>query len=445
MPLDYLLQAAQEDEGKRLAREQILPADPESGAGAPPPAATANSEPLTPLQELGATSQQALTHLIEQTPDMFNQLNPQTIASVSLHPNYALPPAAARELRGLNPARWQAAFDQRLRELLVDFEERTEAAALDNAWGLNALRDDGLPRNLADGRFLPTIARRMRARLIALISAEPAGLAQARRQLHQWLYELELERRALTDEENESSAPAGAGRAERQMDLRDWRARYLRTLADQPSLFGSMTRALGLLGGVVLLTIFYLFGSGLAGQMDVIVARDANPVALMGVMNEAFAGAVVDFVESEANAATLIGAMIGAFLGAMISYRTRARRVRALRRERVNLARAELSDRLQESVRLGLAASISICRSCCNRWIAFSKRPAICCASGRSATPCRLSRRTARSVPISIAPISIQPCGRIARRSYAAAATPKAAAATPACATSGARRGCASS
>ena len=354
LPIDYILQTAQENEGKRLLRELVLPAEAAGGAGISPPPAAAGMEPLMPLQELGATSQQMLTQLAEQMPHLFNELSPQSVEQISVHPSYILPNATARKLRGLDPVHWQTTFDSHLQEVLAQFEESTGAGALDSAWGLAALRDDGLPHNASDARFLPAIAMRMRTRLLTLLGSQPAGIVHARRQLHQWLYELGLERHALSSFANDIMPPAGADHADRQLELRNWRARYMRTLGDQPSLFGSMTRAGGLLSGIVLLTLLYLFGSGLAGNIDAIVASDTNAVALMGLMNEAFAGAIVDFIESEANAATFIGLMLGAFLGAMISFRTRLRRVRMLRRERVNLARSELTGRLQESVRRGL-------------------------------------------------------------------------------------------
>ena len=354
VPLDYIFQAAQEHEGKRLLREQILPADPEGAPGDLPPAATDSIEPPAPLHDLGATSQQTLIQLINQMSELFDELNPQSIQQIAAHPGYVLPTAAARKMRGLNPVRWQAAFERHLQDVLTQFEERIGAGALDSAWGLTALREDGLPRNAADSRFLPTISGRMRSQLLTLLSSRPAGLVQARRQLHQWLYELEQERYALAHAGSDSLPPTAANPSERQLDLRDWRARYLRTLGDQPSLFGSLTRALGLLGGVVLLTLLFLFGSGLVGNMAVIVSAEANPVELMGLMNEAFAAAIVDFLASEANAATFIGLMVGAFLGATMSYRTRSRRVRKLRRERVNLACTELTARLQDSMWRGL-------------------------------------------------------------------------------------------
>ena len=127
---------------------------------------------------------------------------------------------------------------------------------------MTALNEEGLPVNPADNRFLPAVAQQMRAHLLTLIGSEPSGLLHARRQLHQWLFELEQERLwpSLATGDAAAFAPADANRVERQLELRDWRNRYRRTLADKPSLFGSLTRVmLGLLSGIVLLTLLYLF------------------------------------------------------------------------------------------------------------------------------------------------------------------------------------------
>ncbi len=368
VPLDYIFQAAQEHEGKRLVREQVL-LQPGSPDVPPIPGVATNNEPLAneplaSLQMLGANSHQVLTRLIEQIPDMFDDLDPQSFHQLSIHPSYVLPAATARKLRGLNPARWQAAFDNQFQGVLAQFEDDIGAGALDAAWGLTALDENGLPHNPTDNRFLPNISRQMRAGLLNQLSAQPSGLMQARRQLHQWLFELEQERLwllqtaeagAMGDRQSARPHPAGANRVERQLALRDWRNRYLRTLADKPSLFGSLTRAFGLLSGIVLLTLVYLFGSGLVDNMPVIVNGAASPAVLMQVMTGASMDAIVSFIGSEANAATFIGLMIGAFLGATTSFRRRAQRVQKLRRERVNLACSELSARLQDGLWRGLA------------------------------------------------------------------------------------------
>ncbi len=360
VPLDYIFQAAQEHEGKRLVREHVLLQPGRVGG----PSEAGAFEPPASLQHLGATSHQVLARLVEQMPDLFHELSPQSIQQLSVHPNYVLPSATARKLRGLNPARWQAAFDRQFQAVLTSFDEDIGAGALDSAWGLDDLREDGLPLNAADNRFLPAITRQMRASLLTLISRHPSGILQARRQIHQWLSELEQERLWLAqaaehgasgDVRTSLSPPVAVNRVERQLRLRAWRTRYLRTLADRPSLFGSLSRAFGLLAGIVLLTLLYLFGSGLVGNMAAIVSGEAGPAVLMQLVSGASIDAVVDFVDNEANAATFIGLMVGAFFGATTSYRRRTQRVQKLRRECVELASSELTARLQDSVWRGLA------------------------------------------------------------------------------------------
>lgn len=360
VPLDYIFRAAQQHEGKRLVREQVLlqsgSADGTPAAGSPGAGAAGQLEPLASLQHLGATSHQVLHRLIGQMPDLFRDLNPESIQALAVHPGYVLPSATARKMRGLDPVRWQAAFDGQFQSALAQSEGDFGAEALDTAWGLDALDAEGLPVNHADNRFLPAVAQQMRSHLLTLIGSEPSGLLHARRQIHQWLFELEQERLypSLAAGDAAAFAPADANRVERQMALRDWSTRYRRTLADKPSLFGSLTRVLGLLGGIVLLTLLYLFGSGLVNNADDIVTVQNDPSVLTQLMTGASMDAVVDFVGNEANAATFIGLMIGAFLGATNSYRRRAQRVQKLRRERVNLACFELTARLQDSVWRGL-------------------------------------------------------------------------------------------
>ncbi len=383
VPLDYIFQAVQEQEVKRLVREQILfQVEPDTSAMAAqeevqgPGAEVAHRantelETLATLNELGATPQQVLSQLIEQMPDLFDELAPESIQQLSAHPDTVLSPATARKLRGLNPIRWQVAFDEHFRSVLDQFERSIDAGALDKAWGLAALRKNGLPRNPGDTRFLPTISRQMREYLLTLLSAQPSGLLQARHQLQQWLTELEQERHALATEllpgehrlphdagrsdsagqgERDADAaggahraptefasrPLGANRLERQLDARRWRARYLRTLADQPSLFGSLTRALFLLGGVLLMALLYARVFLQPVDVETIFTFFGMPVDVQGI-------------------STFFGMLIGAFLGAILTYRARLRRARKLRRERVTLACLELTARLQDHVRRGLA------------------------------------------------------------------------------------------
>ncbi len=359
VPLDYIFRAAQQHEGKRLVREQVLlqPASVLDAPvpGTPGPGSVDRLEPLASLQHLGATSHQVLNRLIEQMPDLFRVLNPESIQDLAVHPGYVLPSATARKMRGLNPVRWQAAFDSQLQSVLAQSEGDFGTGALDTAWGLDALDAEGLPVNPTDNRFLPALAQQMRAHLLNLIGSEPSGLMHARRQLHQWLFELEQERLYPSLAADAAAfAPASADRVERQLELRDWRNRYRRTLADKPSLFGSLSRVLGLLSGIVILTLLYLFGTGLVNNADDIVTVQNDPSVLTQLMTGASLDAVVDFIGNEANAATFIGLMIGAFLGATTSYRRRAQRVQKLRRERVNLACSELTARLQNSVWRGL-------------------------------------------------------------------------------------------
>lgn len=309
VPLDYIFQAVQGQEEKRLLREQIL---------------TGPEEPDAPatLQELGATPPQVLGQLIAQMPGLFEEVAPQSVHQLSVHPDYILPHAAALKMRGLDPLGWLTAFDEQYRSVLGRFEQALGSSALDAAWGLDALREDGLPHDRRDERFLPATSRQMREYLLSLLSAQPSGLLHVRRQLRQWLAELEEQRRMLSVEF--LPGERRLTHAERQLEERDWRARYLRAIGDQPALSGSLARALLVVAAVVAVGLLHFFAF-------------RPPVNL------------------EINGATLLGLTVGSLLGAVLAYRARLRRVQKLRKERVALARLELTARLQGRVRHGLA------------------------------------------------------------------------------------------
>lgn len=303
VPLTYILQTLQEQEEKRLLREQILtPVESEEGG---------SNSPLG-LAELGATPPQVLGQLISQLPDLFEDRAPQSLDQLAIHPEYILPADMALKLRGLDPISWQSAFDEQFQTVLARLEESIGPTVLDNAWGLDALGEDGLPLNPRDQRFLPATSRQMRDYLLTLLSAQPCGILRAQQQLQQWLTELK-----------DLSVSPPREEMKRQPQVREWRIRYLGAIADQPSLPGSLVRALCLLGGIALLA-----------WLHVVMFR--QPFDL------------------EVNGTTFLGLMAGALSGAILAYRLRLRRAQTLRQERVELASLELTAHVQERVHHGL-------------------------------------------------------------------------------------------
>ncbi|MEZ4640433.1 MAG: hypothetical protein R2856_36660 [Caldilineaceae bacterium] len=244
VPLDYVFQAVHQQEEKRLVREVIL--------GSP---GTETGE-IPSLADLGITQAQVVAQLVAQMPDLFLDVTPQTLADLAVHPDFILPPSVAAEMRGLTPAAWLDAFDDRLESAGIQFERLVGVDALDQAWGLGGLHENGLPRNLRDRRLLPGAAFVMRRTFVDLLVESPAGLRQAQAYLSAWQRQLEDERRRnLTGHAPGQRALAGT---QRQAALRQWRTRYKRNQLIEPSLGQTMLRSAMLFALVVLVAAGYL-------------------------------------------------------------------------------------------------------------------------------------------------------------------------------------------
>ena len=325
VPLEYIFQAVQEQEEKRLARELILqatgqPLGDEPGTLDGQEAGPDLEGPIS-LADLGASQSQVLTQLVLRLPDLFVNMTPEGIADLEVHPDFVMPIAISTQLRNLPSAAWQAAYVDYLREASHRFEVVAGEGALDEAWGLTALDDQGRPLLPGDDRLLPATATQMRETLVALLSSRPDGLLQARLQLRVWLQEVEQERQKLL-----KAAMPGVRRlaqAQRQLALRNWRLRYFSALSGRPSLAGAFLRPTLLILAITLLAVLYM----VAFQ---------RPWDWMS------------------DGAFLLGIGLGAYLASFVAYRRRLSLVRRLRRERVRLAQEELTDRLQERVRVGL-------------------------------------------------------------------------------------------
>ena len=326
VPLEYIFQAVQEQEEKRLARELILEASGRSSregqevlgdSGMVDP----DLEAPISLADLGAAQSQVLTQLVLRLPDLFVNMTPEGIGDLEVHPDFVMPAAVSAQLRNLSSGAWQAAYVDYLREASHRFEVVAGEDALDEAWGLTALDEQGRPLLPGDDRLLPATATQMRETLVALLASRPDGLLQARLQLRTWLGEVEAERQRLL-----KAAMPGVRRlaqAQRQLALRNWRLRYFAALSGRPSLAGAFLRPTLLILAIALLSTLYM----VAFQ---------RPWDWMS------------------DGAFLLGIGLGAYLASFVAYRRRLSLVRRLRRERVRLAQEELTDRLQERVRVGL-------------------------------------------------------------------------------------------
>ncbi len=309
VPLDYVFQAVHQQEEKRLVREVILGSTP------------AETGQIPSLSDLGITQAQVVAQLVAQMPDLFLDVTPQTLADLAVHPDFILPPPLAAEIRGLGPAEWLDAFDDRLETAGIQFERLVGVNALDQAWGLDGLHANGLPKSLRDKRLLPGAAFAMRRTFVDLLVESPAGLRQAQAYLSAWQSQLEEERRRnLTGHAPGQRALAGT---QRQLAIRQWRTRYERNRLIEPSLGQTMFRSALLVAVVVLVAAGYL----------ALYNRPFDPILDGGL---------------------LLGVFLGAVVGGAGSYRRRLTQIQKLRRERVTLAQAELTAHLQERVQQGL-------------------------------------------------------------------------------------------
>lgn len=308
VPLDYIFSAVHQQEEKRLIREVILAAEPSP------------EEAAASLTDLGITQDQVIAQLIAQMPDLFLNVTPHGLDELAVHPNFVLPPSIAAEMRPLSPARWLVTFEERLETVNQQFNRLVGVSALDYAWGLGGLHENGLPKNVNDRRLLPAAALYMRRTFVDLLAESPAGLRQAQSRLAVWQAELDEARQRVT---LHSPGQRNLATAQRQLALRQWRTQYERNMINEPSLGQTLLRSSLLVVAVLLVAAGYW------------IAFD-RPFDL-----------IVD-------GGTLLGIFLGAYVGGAMSYRRRLTQIQRLRRERLALAQAELTSQLQERVQQGL-------------------------------------------------------------------------------------------
>ncbi|MCB0143424.1 MAG: hypothetical protein KDE50_26240, partial [Caldilineaceae bacterium] len=179
--------------------------------------------------------------------------------------------------------------------------------------------------NAPGGGLLSTVLYRVQTRLLDMLALSPAGLPRARRQIANWLAEIEKDReerwvRAQTIATTESQELA---QARQKLVISDWQKRYATAVARIPTWWQLLLGIFSAMALVALTAYGYLQ----------LVQRTWDPItdtnALMGV------GLVV-------------------WVAAAFYYRHRVGQMRQLRRERVHLAQRLLTTRLQAEVNLGV-------------------------------------------------------------------------------------------
>ena len=309
VPLDYLFQAVHQQEEKRLVREVLLRRADQNDA-----------TPLRSLAELGADRAQVLARLVMERPELFANVAPGQLSDLTIHPDFVLPPATALALRSLSPARWQTAFEEHAASLQAQFDEVAGAPKLDDAWGLNGLGENGLPRQTGDRRLLPATATRLRAEISELLADRPDSLPRAARQLRRWREDIDEQRHALS---LSSSGQQHTSQTQHQISLRDWQGRSARSAGNSPSIGGALLRSALVAGVVLVVALGYLLLFN-------------RPISL------------------EMDGGVLAGLVLGLFAGGLVAYRRQMQRIQKLRRERVALAQQELTIALQQQVHTGL-------------------------------------------------------------------------------------------
>lgn len=340
VPLDYVFQAVHQQEEKRLVREFVLRRAGQDGTqprgNSPRGSGTGDesdrtdtltqpdpiaSESITSLADLGAARSQAVTQLVLRLPDLFADVTPKEISDLRVHPDFVMPPTLAEQIRDLPPREWQTAFEGYLREANRQFNVVVGTEALDEAWGITAAAAQHSSSGGENERLLPATAATMRERLAQVIAAGPDGLTSAQAQIDHWIQDVEHELRAL-----QSGATPGERRmaqARRQLAIREWRSRYESSPVTNPSLSGAFIRPSLIVLAIVAISVAYL----------IVFDRPWTWTS---------------------DGASLAGIVVGAYIASLVGHRRRVSRLQQLRRERALLAQEELTERLQERVRVGL-------------------------------------------------------------------------------------------
>jgi hypothetical protein len=323
VPVNQILHAVNRQEESRLVREWVLRNTPEESSN--PLSPHSRHQPGPTLSELGFTQARALEILATRMPNLYEKAEPNDLGELLVRQGFVYPAATAHELRRLNSEAWAAAFEDYLSQVRQTFDLAVGAKAANEAWGLAAADGStglGFAAGLeGDDRLYPQVLARMHKRLVEHLAASPTGLMRAADQTQRWLHEAEEGLQKLQT----FSTPSTRQLTRIQQDLakREWSVQYQEMSASEPNFGAILLRAVGATVLVGLLSILYL----------IVVGRPWDP------MQDGWA---------------LAGFGLGALLAGIATYRIhRTRQVRA-RRSRIALAKAELTNELQNAVHEGL-------------------------------------------------------------------------------------------
>lgn len=316
VPLDAILTAASQQEEKRLARDVVL-----ADQVAAPMSLDQASMPFPTLAHLGIAPSHFLAQLVVRHPDLFGSETPQTVADLTVHPDFVLPPSVAAELRTHRPLQWEAVYGVHRQEVQAHFDLVADVRA---AWGLDGLDERGrltVDPEQAEAYLLPGVMVQIQEVLLDVLGGTPGGLSVARLQVQNWLEQVDGERQEL----RRQVAPGmrRLQQAQRLLAVREWRRRYQPRAAIHPPLWRVWLRSTLAVICVVLAALGYMFLS-----------------------QQAF--------DPQVDGLLLVGFGTGAYVAGAFAWAGYIRRLEQLRLERVALSQAELTAELQERARKGL-------------------------------------------------------------------------------------------
>lgn len=314
VPLDAILQAAGQQEEKRLARQFIL-------GDLDPANLSAADLPYPDLSGLGIAPAQALAQLVVRHPDLFENQHPDSVSDLGVSDRFILDPATAGELRAHKATDWELVYTGHQKQVRELFDLVVDA---DAAWGLDGLDDRGNPKPGTEDQLLPGVVTQMQALLLDVSGTTPGGLSAARRQVQAWLDQVEESRHAL----RRQAAPGmrRLQQAQRTLAVRDWQRSYHPRAVRHPRWWAVGLRATVVLLIIVGLGVGYLLATGRAWTEFALVP----------------------------DGALLAGIALGAYAAGAMALARYNRRLAELRAERVALDRADLTALLQERARVGL-------------------------------------------------------------------------------------------
>ncbi len=337
VPLAEILRAVNRQEGRRLAHQWALQATQNELALQHPQknpltgAITNLADLYISLSDLGLTEPAALASLTRRLPELFQNPAPESVSQLAVDPKFVLSRTVIGELSRTPIATWNEAFESHLSEIEHLFDLAVGERAIDEIWGLEDLKAAGQEVDSAL-KFYPAIVRQLRNKLLNILAVSPAGLPQARKQIADWTHEIvrNLESKAgaaqsATEQSTtaQSTTMRDLSQARDELARREWQTRYMQAIESIPKWWQLLLGILLATGLVAFFSTLYLL------SIERTWEQPTDSIALGGLA-------------------------ILMTIGAALYYRHKLVQVRNLRRERVALARLDLTKRLRQQATQGL-------------------------------------------------------------------------------------------